>query len=401
VWFVGALVFVMQMMAAPPSGLKRSAVGLLITWGLWLVLFIVVMSLTGVLGDYYSLAIVPAVMVPILFILMIAFIIVADLAFRAAHGPVNGDLSDMRSLRGVHLGLNLSGMFIFPIFTFIGVPLTLAKIARHRRTSRSFGWAAAFGVLTLLFVAIVMLLAIITASIPSNYDDYRSSFCRKRALLQADTTTIGTTGAMPADTTTSTTFATTSFPSSFVTTLPGGESSLTASPALPTSTVWGTLAWDTTDLWGTTDWWGRQSTVDFFTGTTYTGCALEGQGAGSVWSGLGSKIWADPYYYYYYRTQLDEPGVVTAVVVLSLLAWIFHIVFTVLADQIILKHMVDTPGAGPITGVVISQVPGVATSQPLVHPCASCGTPLQFNRTGPTTQVQCYQCRAIVEFTTA
>jgi hypothetical protein len=195
VWFIGALVFVMQMASAPSSGSKRACVALLIAWALWLVLFIVVMTLVGILGDLYGVVIVPSVMIPILFVLMIAFVIVADVAFRAAHGPVNGDLGDMRTLRGVHLGLNLAGMFIFPIFTYIGVPLTIAKIARHRRTTGCFGGTAAFGVLTLLFLTIVILVASITSGIRSDYGPIDYYNCRKRSVLQVQnsTTVTGTT----------------------------------------------------------------------------------------------------------------------------------------------------------------------------------------------------------------
>lgn len=101
---------------------------------------------------------------------------------------------------------------------------------------------------------------------------------------------------------------------------------------------------------------------------------------------------------FYTRKLLDDPGVAIAVVVLSLIAVAFHIAFTVVADRIILNEIGPT-GGNQITGVVVGQAPG-APAQVLVHPCASCGTQLQFTRTGPTTQVQCFQCRAIVEFTT-
>lgn len=57
----------------------------------------------------------PSVILPIMFGLMIAFVIFADRSFLAAH-PAR---SDAREFRGVHLGLNLTGMFVFPIFSFI------------------------------------------------------------------------------------------------------------------------------------------------------------------------------------------------------------------------------------------------------------------------------------------
>jgi hypothetical protein len=396
VWFIGALVFVMQMASAPSSGSKRACVALLIAWALWLVLFIVVMTLVGILGDLYGVVIVPSVMIPILFVLMIAFVIVADVAFRAAHGPVNGDLGDMRTLRGVHLGLNLAGMFIFPIFTYIGVPLTIAKIARHRRTTGCFGGTAAFGVLTLLFLTIVILVASITSGIRSDYGPIDYYNCRKRSVLQVQnsTTVTGTTTGF-------TTGFTTIDPTTDPTTIYATNSPATIDPTTDATTAWTWAATTGFDWLGSTFVWDTTTNDPWWTATTEA-CYVEAHGGAwsSMWTGLGSRIWGDYYYYSYYRTQLDEPGAIIAVVVLSLLAFSFHIVFTVLADQIILKNIAGA-SPGPITGVVISQVPGATAGQPLVHPCASCGTPLQFNRTGPMTQVQCYQCRAIVEFTTA
>jgi hypothetical protein len=43
VWLAGALAFVIQMSAAPPSGLKSAAVGLLIAAAVMLVVFIIAM----------------------------------------------------------------------------------------------------------------------------------------------------------------------------------------------------------------------------------------------------------------------------------------------------------------------------------------------------------------------
>jgi hypothetical protein len=119
-----------------------------------------------------------------MFILLVAFVIVADQAYIAAHPP-----TEMRRFRGVHLGLNLAGMFIFPIFTYIGIPLSLGKLRKYRSSNpTAYKWALGTGIVTLLILTTTILLAIISASITTNdYDDF--SRCRKRSVLQVMPTT--------------------------------------------------------------------------------------------------------------------------------------------------------------------------------------------------------------------
>ena len=59
----------------------------------------------------------------------------------------------------------------------------------------------------------------------------------------------------------------------------------------------------------------------------------------------------------------------------------------------------NTPG-GPV-GVTNARVVSPGVQVTLQHDCPACQAPLQFQRTGVTTQVQCYQCQAVVEFETA
>lgn len=65
-----------------------------------------------------------------------AFLIVANNAFRqSALGESSSSAREaLVSLRGVHLGLNLSGLvfFGFPIFTLIGVPLVIGRLFSNR-----------------------------------------------------------------------------------------------------------------------------------------------------------------------------------------------------------------------------------------------------------------------------
>lgn len=370
-WLIGAVIFVAQMASAPPNFYKRLAVGMLITTCLWAVLFIVVATSVGIAGTYSltGLDATLGVMLPIQCLLMAGFIAAADMAFRAAFGPLTFDLSNMRELRGVHLGLNLAGMFIFPIFTYIGIPLTLAKVSRHRRNHNSlFGWSVACGTLTLLVVTVVIFLAAITSgTAPIEYvdDDEWHSRCRKRAALQS--TDMNMTMSI--------------------------VNSTSMSIVNSTSMLDNSTTWDTTT-----------TTVSVFDPSPTTAICWDAvPHSSNAWTamlGPGWMIgagWNPRRYSDYYSNMLQQPDVIIAVVSLSLFAWLFHIFFIAFTDKIILQNI----ERGQESGVVVSQVPSNMNAQQLVHPCASCGTHLQFMRTGPTTQVQCFQCGAIVEFTTA
>jgi hypothetical protein len=363
-WLIGAIVFLVQMSSAPPNFYKKLSAVMMFLSCLWAVIFIVVATSVGITGgrNVTGIDITLAVMLPIQGLLMAGFVAAADMAFRAAFGPLTWDLSNMRELRGMHLGFNLAGVFVFPIFTYIGVPLTLAKVARHHRAHKHlFGWSAAFGVLTLLLVTITILLSVISAgTAPINYGN--PSRCRKRAVLQETSTLMSDTTA-------------------------------TANTMMPMTTSSfqdnSTLPWDTTT---TNSIWTITSTFSSF--TTDDPCWAFSSNAWSSSSMFGQASWNPRNYQYYYSNMLQQPDTIIAVVSLSMFAGLFHIIFIILADRIILKNIEPRNQVQ----VVASQVPRDA--QQLVHPCASCGTSLQFVRTGPTTQVQCYQCNAIVEFTT-
>lgn len=379
IWVIGALVFVIQMAPTPATFHKRLAVGALIGTGLWAILFCVIPTSVAFATRPGDDLVNSLIVMGLFFVLfMVAFVVAADLAFRAAFGPLTFDLSNMRDLRGVHLGLNLAGMFVFPIFTYIGIPLTLAKVARHRNNHKSlFGWSVACGTLTLLVVTVVILLASITASLAPNVidEDHWGSRCRKRFVLQ-DTDNMTMTDLNS----TSTNF------------------SATADGSVTTTTFW--------DPMSKTAFWDPTTTtlVDVF--TTGLVCWAD-MPSSSAWTVMGARVgpgwllgrsWSPSSYSHYYSSMIQQADVIISVTVLSLVAWVFHAFFIAFADKIILKNMPG--GQQTVSGVVVSQAPS-ASAQQLVHPCASCGTPLQFVRTGPTTQVQCFQCRAIVEFTTA
>jgi hypothetical protein len=106
----------------------------------------------------------------------------------------------------------------------------------------------------------------------------------------------------------------------------------------------------------------------------------------NCWSG-------QPTYETRFRSALTEFSAWITLLSLALFQCIFHFLFVGFADTLILKAIGDKGTAGGVAG-------GVAASGQLVHPCPSCSSPLQFVRTGPTTQVQCYKCQAVVEFQT-
>jgi hypothetical protein len=357
-WLIGAILFVVQMSSTPPTFYKRLAAGLLAATSGFSVVFIVVMagigvSRTSLVGDESTIFVLIAIQV----LLMAGFVAAADMAFRAAFGPLSWDLSKMRNLRGVHLGLNLAGVFVFPVFAVIGVPLTLAKVARHRHSNgKLFGWSVALGTISLLLIFGIILAASILSGIPPiDYGVDRWNPCRKRAVLQ-DMTNVTSTGNST---------------STFVWDTTGNSTS--------------GFVWDTT----TTTWVWEDTRV----------CLMQSESshARTSWMAMLGAAWDPLYYSRYFDSMIEQPDSIIAISVFSLITFLIHIAFIVVADRLILKNMEVSE---QLSGVVASQAPS-ESSEALVHPCASCGAMLQFVRTGTTTQVQCYQCSAIVEFTTA
>lgn len=246
---------------------------------------------------------------------MITFMIVADMLFCEAHPP-----SEIRQFRGVHLGVNLAGIFIFPIFTYIGIPLSLAKLHKHRHTqATTFKRALGTGILTLLVLTTVILLSIITASIRL-HDHVDQSRCRKRAVVQFDLQSATTTLAPTMSIVNVVDASTTSFET---------ETELfTTAGAAQMTTI-------TTD----TD---REATTTTTAACWQSSSHLVG-GVHILWGRLRIN---NP-------TLLNEPSVITSVVILALLAFALHVAFIVFADRIILKEIAATDG---IDDVVISRL---------------------------------------------
>jgi hypothetical protein len=160
------------MKEAPPS-VSRSYVILLI------ISFVLVASIPVAIGAQHEnfnrgASVYPLItglsMLPFVLIPLISFIVMANKAFCAAVGDVPGsDKQQFRTLRGVHLGLNLSGIFIFPIFTCIGVPVVLIRL-HHRRTKLPTGVAlratVALGASSIATLLVLIVLLAVLGSIP-------------------------------------------------------------------------------------------------------------------------------------------------------------------------------------------------------------------------------------------
>jgi len=97
----------------------------------------------------------------------LAFVAFADATFRSTAGPVVNELRSPRFLRGVHLGLNLSGMLLpMPLFSLVGIPITLYRIRAMRQQNTGVA-VYVFGVLTFVAMFAFTLLVIVGASMPT------------------------------------------------------------------------------------------------------------------------------------------------------------------------------------------------------------------------------------------
>jgi uncharacterized membrane protein YidH (DUF202 family) len=187
VWLVGAVLVVRELRVAPPSTYKR---GMHVSFGLvlsLLALFGVAAAIAGVsVQRFIEIAMVYAVQNPqwqlnlkIIsgFLLSplrdwcLLFVAFADATFRSTLGPVVNELHAPLFLRGVHLGLNISGMLLpMPLFSMVGIPVTLRQISAMRRKG---GAPACFtstwvcGILAFVSIVAVFLFIVIGGSMPS------------------------------------------------------------------------------------------------------------------------------------------------------------------------------------------------------------------------------------------
>jgi hypothetical protein len=225
-----------------------------------------------------------------------------------------------------------------------------------------------FGILSFVSLAVIVLLLIIAGSLPGysyydyyNYNNNYNNYC-KRSILQDETTT--------------TFFANETMPTIGSSAATGGGwwTTLAATGDDFTTAAWS--GWVTEPPFARTQVWTRPETTQVY-------CA---------------QVYRDPYYSYptHYSALQTDVGAIIALIVLSVFQWIFNFVFIGVSDALILKAIGESAGGSGTVGRVVVQA-GVV----LVHPCASCAAPLQFQRTGPATQVQCYKCSAVCEFQTA
>eukprot|EP01108_Squamamoeba_japonica_P003936 TRINITY_DN3136_c0_g1_i2.p2 TRINITY_DN3136_c0_g1~~TRINITY_DN3136_c0_g1_i2.p2 ORF type:complete len:255 (+),score=42.91 TRINITY_DN3136_c0_g1_i2:242-1006(+) len=127
--------------------------------------------------------------------------------------------------------------------------------------------------------------------------------------------------------------------------------------------------------------------------------AVEGFG-GVKWSGLVSWVASIMFFVLlctFFGAESYEAW--PALLTWSLFMFFAQCVFIYLADVMIQRSIkqlcVDDGSAGVVSARVVT--PGAVK---LEHACPSCSVPLEFIRTGPLTQVQCYKCESVVEFET-
>jgi hypothetical protein len=326
IWIVVACIaFFVMLPQTRPSSVRRAAASMLVLWTIWLALFIAIMTAIGTTSTVLdvgrsfgssrnekALGLTAWLMMPAWMLIMILFLVFADLTFLSTHTYVNS-IFDLRRLRGINLGFNIASLVIFPPLAVIGIPLTLVGMSRHRTKSPIlYGWALACGCAAVIFVVVATLVIAITASVTSGVNTADGWMCE----VVSTTPTITTT------------------------TTNGGTTTDTV-PFEPTKCM----------------------------AITYT--------------------WSRPLL----TSNANAPA---AVITFAMLFACANIVFVILTDTMILK-LLPLPETSPTPGQV--QLSS-AFGQTLVHPCPQCSTPVQFQRTGPTTTVQCFSCSATVEFAT-
>lgn len=334
-----------------------------------------------------ALEVASAVLLSAWALIMLLFLVFADLMFLSTHVFTNS-IFDLRRLRSLHLGFNISSLLVFPPLGVIGIPVTLIGLSRHRtKDRRLFGWSACCGSLALISLIIATLVVAIGASV--NISETVNVTCYSLEMTTPfdngfSTTTIPafdttlTTSVFPtiAEATTTTTVDATA--SSLASTLASsGDSSTGTSPdslqtmLMPTTGATravSAIVWDTT----------TPSTTTYET-TTAAYCG------------------PDVFEQRDYNLLQHDSGALGAAIGFSCSFVLFQAFFLLFADVMMLRQLDGSGGAVGSRNVVVSQAPG-APSNTLVHPCPSCSTPLQFTRTGPKTMVQCFSCSATVEF---
>ncbi len=400
-WFIGSIMTCVALRDAPASHSKKAMIAFAVLVPLWLVVYIGTMIGIASTPSYYyygftptvlgakiwgggigygvdglGLSIASAVMLIMYDLFIVLFIVFADRTYRSMFGPVTSDLSDPIYLRGVNLGLCLASIFLFPWapFALVGIPLVLHQLKKKR--TQASGYGASLGVGIFAFVSLIglILTLIIAGSISYGYTDYADQYYArpyyydsmgnyiecplvlKRAVLQtmtdATTTTIATVAA-----------------------------TLSASSAI-SSVMSPIQASATTSQLVATVWWG-DTTATLNTGDAFWTTADLARCATAMSDHPRE-------YVSYYGSALNEAGGAIAVTVFCILYFVAIVAFTAVSDSMVLKLI--TPTAVASASPVGAQI---------VAPCVSCAAPLSFVRTGPTTQVQCYQCKSVCEFQVA
>ncbi len=162
-WLAAGIVVALRLKDAPASAYKSSMTVFLVLTPVFFVVFIISTILAprdvsisaGITLSFYAVS-------------GSLFIMFADMTFRSKYGPVTTDLTSPLNLRGVHLGLNLAGLFLLmPLFSFVGIPLVLHHLRKLKsHSSALFVSSYVFGILSFVTLSAAMLLLFSVASLP-------------------------------------------------------------------------------------------------------------------------------------------------------------------------------------------------------------------------------------------
>jgi hypothetical protein len=116
------------------------------------------------------------------------FVVFADATFRSTVGQVVNQLRSPLFLRGVHLCLNIAGMFMpMPLFSLVGIPVTLhqLRVMRQKRGARTIAAVWVCGVLSFVSLVAFCLFVIVAGSVvvPGRfgYDDVATARAKVEA----------------------------------------------------------------------------------------------------------------------------------------------------------------------------------------------------------------------------
>jgi len=320
--FAAMIVALVALRQSPKNGLLGGLFGGCVF--LAIIGYIVIPSLIPALSwtALYALIIGTPLISAILIMIEAAFYVIAGNAFTALFAETDQRKADLRNLRSINLGLNITGLMYMPILLWIGVGTVLGALSGHVSAGTP-GWrrtkvfAIVFAVFE--FLSWIVLIVLLSVNVYNyNYNNGYNGYNNYNG-YNSNGYNYGYNGY-----------------------------------ASPCYNGYCTTAYR------------------YYTPTYYTATAFE-------------------YYWYIW-------------LILFVVREVAAIGFIVSADQINLKLIDNYVGGGAgaqVIQMVGRTIQGPAMPAVTVSPCPTCQAPLQYTPLPPPqpTQVQCYKCSAIVEFT--